>query len=325
MNAPQAQRVQITPTSSVPLLSIAPVLAEDLTARERELVGQVTLPVRRLPAAMLHLASMLERERSFGMMVCRGLIMHRTSFGERLTTRILGEADIVTVGDSYLSSEHADEYVVAGESAQVALLGSQILQATREIPGLLRALQLRMGVQHHRLVIQMAICQLPRVEDRLLAILWLLAESWGRVSPDGVLLPVDLTHQALGELIGAKRPTVTLAVSQLARRGAAERRSTGWMLYDTPPPGIVQPNGRSGARLVHPDARWATSATATADVATGREQLSVELLAATVDALRTDYKMIHARTERHLSYAREQRRRSRRLRAELARARTSVG
>jgi CRP/FNR family transcriptional regulator, cyclic AMP receptor protein len=324
MDTLQAPREQPTSHSTVSLLSCVPNLAEDLGAAERELARHVTLPARRLPVATLQLAGMLGREQSFAMLVCRGLIIHRTSFGERLTTRVLGDGDIVTAGDSYLSSEHADEYVVAGESAQVALLGAQIVQATRQIPGLLRALQLRMGMQHHRLLIQMAICQLPRVEDRVLAILWLLAETWGRVSPEGVLLPIDLTHQALGELIGARRPTVTLAISQLTRRGAAERTSAGWMLHDAPPPGIVRPDGRSGARLVHPDPRWAMPPAAPASVANRQPRLPVELLAATVDTLRVDHSMSRAQTEHQVSHARELRRRSRLLRADLARVR-SVG
>ena len=169
----------------------------------------------------------------------------------------------------------------------------------------------------------MAICQLPRVEDRVLAILWLLAESWGRVSAEGVLLPIDLTHQALGELIGAKRPTVTLAVGQLARRGAAERRTAGWMLHDAPPPGIVQPSGRSGARLARPDLRWAVPPAASAEPGDDRGQISVELLAATVATLQIEHRMNRVRAEHHVSHARELRRRSGLLRAGLARARAS--
>ena len=68
-----------------------------------------------------------------------------------------------------------------------------------------------------RLAVQLAICQLPRVQDRVLAMLWLLAESWERVTSSGTTLSLSLTHQAL---VGARRPTVTLALGELAERGA---------------------------------------------------------------------------------------------------------
>ena len=69
------------------------------------------------------------------------------------------------------------------------------------------------------MTVQLVICQLPRVEDRVLAVLWLLAESWGHVTPAGVRLPLALTHETLGALIGARRPTVTLALRKLTDDG----------------------------------------------------------------------------------------------------------
>jgi hypothetical protein len=72
------------------------------------------------------------------------------------------------------------------------------------------------------------------VDQRLLAILWLLAESWGHVTPAGTRLPLTLTHDALGGLIGARRPTVTLALGDLTERGAIVRQDRGWLLLEAP-------------------------------------------------------------------------------------------
>lgn len=44
---------------------------------------------------------------------------------------------------------------------------------------------------------------LPRVEDRLLLTLWMLAERCGRVTPEGIVLPLALSHEALGRLAAA--------------------------------------------------------------------------------------------------------------------------
>lgn len=57
--------------------------------------------------------------------------------------------------------------------------------------------------------------------------LWHLADRWGRVTPDGVIVPLKLTHEALGRLVGAQRPTVTLALGELVASGRVTRALTG--------------------------------------------------------------------------------------------------
>jgi hypothetical protein len=86
-----------------------------------------------------------------------------------------------------------------------------------------------------RLATHQAIVQAPRVERRLELALWQLAERWGRVVPGGVLLPIALTHATLGRLVGASRPTITLALQSLLREEAVQRRQDGsWLLTGTP-------------------------------------------------------------------------------------------
>ena len=92
-----------------------------------------------------------------------------------------------------------------------------------------------MAEQSDRLATQLAICQLPRVDQRLLAMMWLLAESWGQVTSAGTTLPLTLTHDTLGGLVGARRPTVTLALGELTDRGAIVRQDRGWLLLEPPP------------------------------------------------------------------------------------------
>jgi hypothetical protein len=74
------------------------------------------------------------------------------------------------------------------------------------------------------------------VDRRLKALFWHLAERWGRVSGDGVIVPLALTHRILGQLVGARRPTVSTALSELAERGELVRRPDGsWLLRGDPP------------------------------------------------------------------------------------------
>ena len=56
------------------------------------------------------------------------------------------------------------------------------------------------------------------------------------MTPEGLLLPMRLTHRTLGRLIGAQRPTVTLAVGQLVTAGAigTPQPGGGWVLRTGP-------------------------------------------------------------------------------------------
>jgi CRP/FNR family cyclic AMP-dependent transcriptional regulator len=61
-------------------------------------------------------------------------------------------------------------------------------------------------------LLQQSISQLPRVEDRLLALMWLLADSRGIVCEDGIRVPLSVTHESLAQMIGARRQTVNLGL-----------------------------------------------------------------------------------------------------------------
>jgi hypothetical protein len=93
----------------------------------------------------------------------------------------------------------------------------------------------RLERRSQRLARAQAIVGLTRVDRRLLAMLWQLAERWGRVTGEGVLLPRDISHRLLGQLVGARRPTVSTAAAELARQGVLRRRDDGaWLLLGEP-------------------------------------------------------------------------------------------
>jgi hypothetical protein len=49
-------------------------------------------------------------------------------------------------------------------------------------------------------------------------------------------VPLALTHRILGQLVGARRPTVSTALGELAERGELVRRVDGsWVLRGSPP------------------------------------------------------------------------------------------
>jgi hypothetical protein len=94
----------------------------------------------------------------------------------------------------------------------------------------------RLDARARRAATMKAIAQLNTVERRLVALFWHLAESWGHVGRDGVIVPLELSHRLLGELIGARRPTVSTALATLRRDGRLRRRADGgWLLAGDPP------------------------------------------------------------------------------------------
>ena len=82
--------------------------------------------------------------------------------------------------------------------------------------------------------VQRAIAAQPRLEVRLALLLWHLAARWGKVEPGGIRLPLPLTHQLLGRLVGAERPSVSHALARLAQTGLVTGHGDEWHLHGTP-------------------------------------------------------------------------------------------
>jgi hypothetical protein len=91
------------------------------------------------------------------------------------------------------------------------------------------------------LALNLAISNQGRIEDRLLLLFWHLAQRWGRVSPGGVRLNLPLTHQTLAKLVGAQRPTVTVALGVLRERGLLFRGEERSWLLPLPIPEELEP------------------------------------------------------------------------------------
>jgi hypothetical protein len=89
----------------------------------------------------------------------------------------------------------------------------------------------RLSERAHRLATAQAISQLNGVDRRLLALFWHLAERWGRMGTTGLVVPLDLPHRVLAQLVGARRPTVSTAMRRLAEGGELRRREDGaWVV-----------------------------------------------------------------------------------------------
>ena len=219
----------------VSLLDARLVLTEPLTAHERAELAGVTLPMITVESGPLELDLELTRYRAFGAAVFDGLVMSSLRVGGQTGIHLLGPGDLLIRGNELWPSWLAGLDFRAAAPVQLGLLGNELLAAVYRCPRLAEGIYGSMSDQLQRLTIQLVICQLSRVEDRIMAILWLLADSWGHVTPGGVRLPLALTHETLGALVGARRPTVTLALRKLTDNGALVPQDHGWLLVAPPP------------------------------------------------------------------------------------------
>jgi CRP/FNR family cyclic AMP-dependent transcriptional regulator len=220
---------------TVSLLEIEPEFGRRLAPEDQEVARRLVVPVMQLDAGSPEIDTVLEQEDACAALLLDGMVMHRMSIGGRRILRLLGPSDIIVPTWAPRSEILGSSTKCAAGHARIALLGRPLVDAARQFPGLLVGLLVRLGDQQHRLAVQMGICQLPRVQDRVLTLMWLLAESWGKVTPQGTRLPVKLTHGAIGELIGARRSTVSLALRDLVEQGALSAHGQGWLLHASPP------------------------------------------------------------------------------------------
>jgi hypothetical protein len=171
----------------------------------------------------------------FGAVVISGLLTRHVDIGGYPGIDLYGPGDLLPVHDLRRATLPCGDAWSAPAHTRLAVLDDRFLVAARRWPRLVSGLFAQLQEQHDRLLLQLVIAEQPRVEDRLLLLFWQLADRFGKVTGDGIVIRLALTHEALGRLIGARRPTVTLALRMLAERGALIRRpDRSWLVTELP-------------------------------------------------------------------------------------------
>jgi CRP/FNR family transcriptional regulator, cyclic AMP receptor protein len=178
------------------------------------------------PEAVAHMSS-----RPFALLVVDGLLLRELLLAGSTATELLGPGDLVDLRAVDEALLPTIRHWSVPETAQLAIVDDRVLAMLRTWPVVGRVLLERSAHRTDRLVVHRAIAQLPRVDQRLVAYFAHLSERWGRVASAGMVIPLHLTHETLGRLIGARRPTVSLALKELSAGGLLERRADGaWLL-----------------------------------------------------------------------------------------------
>lgn len=167
-----------------------------------------------------------------GLVIVAGLVCRELALRDRRMLELLGPGEVVH------PPVESDRPRLGARIAGTAVLDTELLvlrgsfiAAAARWPCLLRSVQDRLESQRTHLAVQGLIAHLPRVELRLLLVLYHLADRWGFVTPEGTVVPLPLSHDLLGQLAAARRPTITLALNALERDGQLRRLDDGsWLL-----------------------------------------------------------------------------------------------
>jgi CRP-like cAMP-binding protein len=171
-----------------------------------------------------------------GFLVLDGLLGRRVVVPDRgRSLELLGRGDLFSPWNEDSPSFSQIAWTVI-EPSWIAALDQAFVAQVRQFPELLEALTDRALRRSRRIAVSAAIANTVGVEERLLLLLWQLTELWGRKARGGAVLPFRLSHQTLADLVGARRPTVTLALRGLTDRELLERGPAGeWILSGDPP------------------------------------------------------------------------------------------
>jgi len=179
-----------------------------------------------------------------GVLVLTGLMIRRVGIDGRYGAELIGEGDLLRPNEESVSPLlplSTDWSIVL--PTRLAALDLEFEQHLVQYPELGRSLIARALQRSKNLSVNMAIVHQARVDVRLHMLLWHLAARWGRVRSDGTVLRLRLTHAVLADLVAARRPTVTTALSDLTRRGLVKTDGETWILSGEPP-GDLLPGAR---------------------------------------------------------------------------------
>jgi hypothetical protein len=198
-------------------------------AREQAVFPDTELEAGRMDLERLHTAAGV-RDRVYGFLVIGGSLTINVRMSGRTCTRLIGPRELVL-----LDGQRSDSIPIAWEwsvlaPARLALLDGRLHALARRWPPLMGAILERAAQQTRNAFVQQAISQLPRVEERLLALFWSIADRQGVVRPDGVWLDLPATHDTLAHMVGAQRPTVSLGLARLADSGLVHAEHGGWLI-----------------------------------------------------------------------------------------------
>jgi len=211
-------------------------LAEGFDVRTRIAARQLaTARVLHVGVGACDLAPWFEAAgQGLGLLVLEGLLALEIRVAGRTAAELVGPGDLLQplgpVSDQPLVPTCGWR---ALRTSKLAVLDGDFADRVRPFPQITRILACRACRRPLELDVLRAISSQPRLEVRLVLLLWHLAVRWGRVEPAGIRLSLPLTHRLLGQLVAAERPSISHALKRLAQAGIVTGTTDDLHLHDT--------------------------------------------------------------------------------------------
>lgn len=161
-----------------------------------------------------------------GLLILDGLVVRSVDVEGLRCCELLGPGDVLRPWDEdggvTLMTEATWRVL---EDAKLALLDQAFARRACRWPSVTAELLRRTMSRSRSLSISLAITQARRADVRVRDLFRHLADRWGRVTPEGVVLTANLTHSVISQLTGLRRPTVSLTLADLERAGEIVRVS----------------------------------------------------------------------------------------------------
>ena len=227
-------------SSVISLVDADPDLGDLLAPQELERARReaITREQRLTPGEWDAAAAQDPAQHHRGFLIVDGLLSRTVEVMGRHCVELVGHGDVMRPWSWDETGSHVRAEIgwQVLEDTRLAVLDHELVLRIVPWPQLGLELFNRGTRRAHHLAVALAIAHHQRVGDRLLLTLWHLAERWGRVTADGIVIPLPLGHQRLADLVGAQRQSVTTALGGLARAGSISRRDDGdWVLHGEPP------------------------------------------------------------------------------------------
>lgn len=226
--------------NAIAVLECDPDLAVDLTEQELALARELVIAdVVSYPRGTWAVGPEdFNSVANMGLLIIDGLMTRDVTVAAYTCAELLGPGDVVQpwlrIGPDDSVAAEVNWKIV--QRARFAVLDRSFLERARRWPEIPAAVSRRIMQRLHWLAFHLAVCGLRRVDERVLLVLWHFADRWGTVTRDGVVLDIPLTHDLIAAVIGARRPSVSVALGRLAEQErVVSRPRSRWTLLGRPP------------------------------------------------------------------------------------------
>lgn len=228
---------------AAPILQLDPDLAGGMEEpRASRALRACKAEVLNLTAGPWQVESAQFDRAGYGLLVLSGVLCRRVVQSECYGSELLGPGDLLRPWDQITSwsTIPVESSWLVLQPASLAVLDADFAHRAAPYPEVATELMRRGMIRSRYLVILIAIISQRRIDTRLTMLFWHLADRFGTLRGEWVEIPVPLTHATLAELVAARRPSVTTALSGLQERGILRRDAKGWLLRGPVPPELLE-------------------------------------------------------------------------------------